>query len=199
MLGRHIYTAAMAIAADRDMLFNEVYDAEHIPALEQVPGVIRVRRFRRLDPPERFYLAVYEIEHLGVPLSLPWLEARDLGRWPTKVRPFTSGLQNGLFTWAAGFGAERLAASAPTLLAAVRCPDAPDLEARSERILASLSAQAAVVAAAFYREHEGRPHLFVAAIVLAGETAPVDAGRVVPGVASLGRVEIYASTGAWEG
>ena len=97
MLGQYLYTAAMSISADRESLLNEVYDEEHIPALKAVPGVLDVRRFRRIDPPGIWYLAVYEIASLDVPSSQGWLAARDLGRWPLEVRPFISGLQNGLY------------------------------------------------------------------------------------------------------
>jgi len=36
MLGQYLYTAAMSISADRESLFNEVYDEEHSPALKAV-------------------------------------------------------------------------------------------------------------------------------------------------------------------
>ena len=32
---------------DKEALFNEVYDTEHVPLLSQVPGVIAVRRLAR--------------------------------------------------------------------------------------------------------------------------------------------------------
>jgi hypothetical protein len=73
MLGQYLYTAAMSISADRESLLNEVYDEEHIPALKAVPGVLDVRRFRRIDPPGIRYLAVYEIASLDVPSSQGWL------------------------------------------------------------------------------------------------------------------------------
>ena len=99
MLGQYLYTAAMSISPDRETLLNEVYDKEHIPALKAVPGVLDVRRFRRIDPPGVRYLAVYEIASPDVPSSQDWLAARDVGRWPSEVRPFISGLHNGLYAW----------------------------------------------------------------------------------------------------
>ena len=99
MLGQYLYTAAMSISADRESLFNEVYDEEHSPALKAVPGVLDVRRFRRIDPPGIRYLAVYEIASPDVPSSQDWLAARDVGRWPSEVRPFISELHNGLYSW----------------------------------------------------------------------------------------------------
>jgi len=199
MLGHHIYSAAMTITVDRDALFNNVYDTEHIPALERVPGVLGVRRYRRLSPTERFYLAVYEIADPGVPSSAGWLKARDLGRWPTEVRPFTSGLQNGLFSWHAGFGGRRLDEPASTVLLATRCLDAPDLDAQTDRIMSWLSGQPAVAAAAFYREHDGRPHLLAVAVDRAASEAASELARADDGPASLGPVETYAPIRAREG
>jgi hypothetical protein len=44
---RYLFTAAMDVAPDREALFNEVYDREHVPLLLQVPGVVSVARFKR--------------------------------------------------------------------------------------------------------------------------------------------------------
>src|SRR5207245_1502233 len=43
---RYLFSAAMSVRADKDALFNEVYDTEHVPALLGVPGVIAVARFK---------------------------------------------------------------------------------------------------------------------------------------------------------
>jgi hypothetical protein len=196
MLGHDVYTAAMTISLERDALFNAVYDTEHVPTLEKVPGVIGVRRYRRLAPPERFYLAVYEIEDQGVPSSAAWLEARDVGRWPIEVRPYTSGLQNGLFSRLAAFGGEWPAGSVSTNLLAVRYPDVNDVEERAAGVLAWLSHRADVTAAAYYRELAGRPHLLVAAIEGAGSDTAAELVRTEHGPANLEQVETYAPIGA---
>ena len=39
-----IFTAAMDVDPDKEALFNEVYDQEHVPHLRRVPGVISVTR-----------------------------------------------------------------------------------------------------------------------------------------------------------
>jgi hypothetical protein len=116
MLGRLVWTAAMSISAEREDLLNEVYDTEHIPELKRVPGVIEVRRFHRIRPARRRYLAVYEIGAADVPTSDAWLRARDLGRWPTEVRPWTSELVNGLYAWQSGFGGQSRADAARLVL-----------------------------------------------------------------------------------
>ena len=43
---RYLFTAAMDVAPDKEALFHEVYDQEHVPLLLQVPGVVSVARFR---------------------------------------------------------------------------------------------------------------------------------------------------------
>ncbi len=44
--GKWIFTAAMDVDPDKEALFNEVYDREHIPFLTKVPGVISATRFK---------------------------------------------------------------------------------------------------------------------------------------------------------
>ena len=41
---RFLFTAAMDVDADKEALFNEVYDTEHIPELLKVPGCLAVYR-----------------------------------------------------------------------------------------------------------------------------------------------------------
>ena len=43
---RYLFSAAMSVRPDKDALFQEVYDTEHVPALLEVPGVIAVARFK---------------------------------------------------------------------------------------------------------------------------------------------------------
>ena len=100
---RYVFIASMDVDPDKEDLFNEVYDQEHVPLLLKVPGVISVRRFesapltmimagerRTVEAEgEPRYSAVYEIESPDVLVSEAWAEAIDHGRWPTQVRPFT--------------------------------------------------------------------------------------------------------------
>ncbi len=41
-----LYLVRLDIAHDREALFNEVYDREHVPNLLKVPGLIAVARFK---------------------------------------------------------------------------------------------------------------------------------------------------------
>ncbi len=108
---RYLMVASMDVAADREALFNEVYNTEHCPLLSQVPGVISVARFetepltmiiggeRRSIVVENQpkHHALYEIESPEVLTSAEWGEAVDQGRWPEQVRPFTRNRQHRLW------------------------------------------------------------------------------------------------------
>ena len=100
---RYLFTASMDVDANKEALFNEVYDTEHIPNLLKVPGVLAVHRYT-LAPlkmsiggetkvivaeNEPKYSAVYELESAEVLTSAAWAAAVERGRWPTQVRPYT--------------------------------------------------------------------------------------------------------------
>jgi hypothetical protein len=100
---RYLLAAAMDVAPDKDAVFNEVYDREHVPWLLEVPGVISVARFRTREltmviggqrtaivaEREPRYHAFYELERPDVLTSPAWATAVDRGRWPGEVRPHT--------------------------------------------------------------------------------------------------------------
>ena len=44
---RYFFSAAMDVQPDKEALFNEVYDKEHVPLLGQVPGMISIARRSR--------------------------------------------------------------------------------------------------------------------------------------------------------
>ncbi len=107
---RYVFIASMDVDPDKEDLFNEVYDSEHVPLLSKVPGVISVTRFesapltmimagerRTVEAEgEPRYSAVYEIESPEVLVSNAWAEAIDHGRWPSQVRPFTKNRRHTL-------------------------------------------------------------------------------------------------------
>jgi hypothetical protein len=41
---KYLFVVSMDIDPDREALFNEIYDAEHVPSLSAVPGVHSVTR-----------------------------------------------------------------------------------------------------------------------------------------------------------
>ena len=100
---KYLFIVGMDVEPDKEALFNEVYDGEHVPNLMRVPGVISVTRLT-VEPltmsmggerhtivaeGEPRYTAIYEIESPDVLVSKEWAEAVETGRWPEQVRPYT--------------------------------------------------------------------------------------------------------------
>jgi hypothetical protein len=99
---RYLFIASMDVDPDKEALFNEVYDTEHIPLLLRVPGVLSVRRAKTepltlmlggerktIAPEGPRYSALYELTGPEVLVSEAWAKAVDQGRWPGEVRPYT--------------------------------------------------------------------------------------------------------------
>jgi len=100
---RYLFIASMDVDPDKEALFNEVYDREHIPLILKVPGVVSAKRFRSeplsmviggekktiVAEGEPRYSALYELESAAVLTSEAWAKAVDAGRWPSEVRPYT--------------------------------------------------------------------------------------------------------------
>jgi hypothetical protein len=101
---RYLFSAAMDVSADREGLFHEVYDTEHVPLILTVPGVVAATRFearpfsmflggerKTMDPQgaPRFH-ALYELQSPDVLLTDAWAKAVEQGRWPAQVRPHTT-------------------------------------------------------------------------------------------------------------
>ena len=100
---RYVFTVSMDVAPEKEDLFNEVYDREHVPNLLAVPGVLAATRVRsepfavrigggREEVPAASprYTAIYELESPDVLVSEAWARAVEAGRWPGEVRPFTT-------------------------------------------------------------------------------------------------------------
>jgi hypothetical protein len=108
---RYLFSAAMDVDPSREALFNEVYDAEHVPLILTVPGVVSAARFRTrpltmmlggerktmVFENEPRYHALYELESPEVLLSPEWAKAAEEGRWPGQVRPHTKNRRHLLF------------------------------------------------------------------------------------------------------
>jgi hypothetical protein len=107
----YLFSAAMDVQSDKEALFNEVYDKEHVPLLLKVPGVVAVARFKKQEVTlviggerktivvehEPAYNALYEIESPDVLVSEAWANAVDQGRWPGQVRPYTTNRRHVLY------------------------------------------------------------------------------------------------------
>ncbi len=101
---KYVFIASMDVAPEKEALFNEVYDHEHVPNLLKVPGVRSVTRLRTEPASLNIggqskrltgegwpaYTAIYEIDSPDVLASAAWAKAVELGRWPSAVRPFTT-------------------------------------------------------------------------------------------------------------
>jgi hypothetical protein len=100
---KYVFIASMDVAPEKEALFNEVYDGEHVPNLLKVPGVRSVTRLRTerasvniggerrpvTGEDAATYTAIYEIDNPEVLTSEAWAQAVEIGRWPSEVRPFT--------------------------------------------------------------------------------------------------------------
>ena len=100
----------MDVDPDKEALFDEVYDTEHVPNLLRVPGVRSVTRMegepfavsiggeeKRLSHDGPRHVALYEIDGPHVLVSKEWAAAVEAGRWPSEVRPFTRNRRHALY------------------------------------------------------------------------------------------------------
>jgi hypothetical protein len=107
---KYLFVASMDVDTDKEALFNEVYDAEHVPNLLKVPGVHAAARIesepfvisiggeeRRIERASPRYSALYEIDGPHVLVSHAWAKAGEAGRWPSLVRPFTRNRLHALY------------------------------------------------------------------------------------------------------
>jgi hypothetical protein len=105
-----LFVASMDVDPDKEALFNEVYDTEHVPNLLKVPGVHAVARLegepfvisiggeaKRVEQASPRYSALYEIDGPHVLVSREWADAGEAGRWPGEVRPFTRNRRHALY------------------------------------------------------------------------------------------------------
>ena len=110
MSGGYVFQVSMDVAPEKEDLFNEVYDTEHVPLLLKVPGVRKVTRMKAQDfrvsiggelkegaVEAPTWTALYEIDSPDVLASDAWGEAVEQGRWPGEVRPHTFERHHKLF------------------------------------------------------------------------------------------------------
>ena len=107
---RYVFVASMDVVPDKEALFNEVYDTEHVPNILKVPGVRAATRLRgepfaislageekKVEHDGPRYSALYEIDGPEVLTSAGWANAVELGRWPGEVRPHTRNRKHALY------------------------------------------------------------------------------------------------------
>jgi hypothetical protein len=107
---KYLFVVSMYVDAEKEALFNEVYDTEHVPNLLKVPGVRAVARMagenfavsiggaeKKVAHDGPRYSAIYEIDDPKVLVSPEWTKAVEEGRWPGQVRPFTRNRRHALY------------------------------------------------------------------------------------------------------
>lgn len=107
---KYVFVASMDVDPDKEALFNEVYDVEHVPNLLKVPGVHAVTRIagepfaisiggeqKSVSHEAPRYSAIYEIDGPHVLTSPDWASAVEAGRWPADVRPYTRNRRHALY------------------------------------------------------------------------------------------------------
>ena len=110
MQSGYLFVASMDVEPEKEALFNEVYDTEHVPTLLKVPGVHAATRMlgepfalsiggeeKRIAQDGPRYCAFYEIDGPHVLVSEAWAKASEVGRWPSEVRPFTRNRRHALY------------------------------------------------------------------------------------------------------
>ena len=99
---KYLFVVSMDVDPDKEALFNEVYDTEHVPNLSKVSGVRAVSRMQgepfthqgggqKIEKQHEgtHYTSIYEIDGPTVLMSPEWRAQGEKGRWATEVRPFT--------------------------------------------------------------------------------------------------------------
>ena len=106
---KYLFVVSMDVEPDKEALFNEVYDSEHVPNILKVPGVRAATRIGASRSPSiggvetekqhegPRYTAIYEIDSPQVLLSPEWAKHAEAGRWPSQVRPHTHNRHHALY------------------------------------------------------------------------------------------------------
>jgi hypothetical protein len=107
---KYLFVVSMDVDPEKEALFNEVYDSEHVPNILRVPGVRSATRMvgepfthriggvetkKQHEGPR--YTAIYEIDSPEVLLSSEWAKQAEAGRWPGQVRPHTRNRHHAIY------------------------------------------------------------------------------------------------------
>ena len=103
---KYLFMVSMDVDPEKEALFNEVYDTEHVPHILQVPGVRGATRMageavhpqhrRRGDEEAARGSALHRHLRDRQPRGAAqpeWAKQAETGRWPGQVRPFTRNRQ----------------------------------------------------------------------------------------------------------
>lgn len=102
MSSNYIFVVRMDVQHDKEELFNEVYDSEHVPELKKVKGVFNIGRYWTALRSEPKYLAIYEIDNPNIRETAEWKKYVEIGRWSKEVRPYTMNRYHAIYAWVGG-------------------------------------------------------------------------------------------------
>lgn len=102
MTSNLLYIARMDVEHDKEALFNEVYDSEHVPEMSKVSGVLKISRYWTPSLVDPKYMIIYEIESPDLLQTPKWKEASEIGRWASEVYPHTMNLYHAVYSWVGG-------------------------------------------------------------------------------------------------
>jgi hypothetical protein len=86
-----ILLVGMTPSAETEAAFNRWYDAEHVPALAAVPGVLSARRFVSSGANATKYVALYHLADPAIPDGAAWKKASGDTPMPQHVRDTITG------------------------------------------------------------------------------------------------------------
>ena len=98
MSSNYLSVVRMDVQHDKDELFNEVYDSEHVPELKKIAGVFNVGRYWTTFRTEPKYLAIFEIDNPNIRETAEWKKSVEIGRWSKEVRPYTMNRYHAIYT-----------------------------------------------------------------------------------------------------
>ncbi len=96
---RALFLACGDVPAAHEEEFNRWYDIEHLPLLQQVPGVLGARRFRATTGSPR-YIALYDLADPAAPQHPAWQSANRT-EWSQRIDALTADCEWILSVWRA--------------------------------------------------------------------------------------------------
>ena len=99
-MSRYRFVLQLAIPAELDAKFNDLYDNDHLPYMIKIPGVNSCSRFKLewADSDETLeYLCIYELDDPELPRSPIWKKHAAMGRWATEMRQHVTRRRSGVF------------------------------------------------------------------------------------------------------
>src|SRR6476619_4993667 len=80
---KYLFIVSMDVQKDKEALFNEVYDKEHVPLIQNVPAAFNIGGEKKVldGAGMAHYVAFYELDSPDVLLSKEWAAAGEKGRW----------------------------------------------------------------------------------------------------------------------